>query len=80
MSEADKMFEELGYEFTNIDLDKFTHFHRYRKITEYENEYKKTQIIEFDLILKQIYAHNPISINELEIINEKVKELGWCKL
>ena len=72
MSKADKMFENLGY-------------------TKYEYEFcreliyrKKHYYIKFDLIEKAVSKGNEImdipekiSMQELQAINEKVKELGW---
>ena len=72
MSKADEMFEELGYEVSNSEfveeLDTTTNTivdNGYIKIIFYNN---KTMIIDADDIL---------NMQELQAINEKVKELGW---
>ena len=72
MSKADKMFEKLGYE---IDSTYEVKGHLY-----YCEDYTK---IDFDLERKNFYKYNyggyrsPISMQELQAINEKVKELRW---
>ena len=74
--EAKEMFEKLGYEF--CDLDNYTDFHRYEyaKQTKLENGVR-IQNIWFDLINKELYIHNSINLEELQAINQQVKELGW---
>lgn len=64
MSKADEMFEELGY------------------IKYYENEYEiqfKNSIwrIVFMKIPKQIIISNILTMQELQAMNEKCKELRW---
>lgn len=72
MSEADKMFEELGYE---IDSTFEIKGHLY-----YCKDYIR---IDFDLERKEFYKYNlsgyrcPITIPELQAINKKLEELGW---
>ena len=69
MSKADKMFKELGYE--NV------------RETEYWIVYKgKEKDIDFNKKYKTIEVENgmeskKITIQELQAINEKCKELGW---
>lgn len=74
MTKADKMFEELGYEVivnSNTTLN-------YEK----EELYMDKEII-FELLDKSISAGYGtgecchITMQELQAINEKVKELGW---
>ena len=63
MSEADKMFEELGYlknESKNI-------------IAYSDNE----TLIQFFVNIKNIEIASIINIQELQAINKKVEELGW---
>lgn len=78
MSEADKMFEELGYakEFlVSILNDK-------QWGINYKNIRTETEII-FDEIDKEVCISDMddesiyISMQELQAINEKCKELGW---
>lgn len=70
MSEADKMFEELGYEKYEI-----------KDIIQYVS--KGTDTIAFEIPLKAInlfalnYEAKRINIQELKAINKKVEELGW---
>lgn len=64
MSKADEMFDEIGYE--KIHDNK-------RRIT-YKNFFGK---IEFYMKNKWIYTNFNIEMQELQAINEKVKELGW---
>lgn len=66
MSEADKMFEELGY-------GKF-----YENSTDirYSNECNET--IAFYGAVKTFEKNTyPINMQELQAINKKVEELGW---
>ena len=72
MSKADEMFEELGYE---MDSTYEIKGHLYY----YKNDIK----IDFDLNRKIFYKYSitgcrcPITVQELQAINEKVKELQW---
>ena len=74
MSKADKMFEELGYtikEKVRFTLDRLV----------YKNLENVTMISfceEYKVVLKtqDIYP-KAIDMQELQAINEKVKELGW---
>ena len=64
MSEADKMFEELGYE--KIEED---------RVLIYTHE---LNTIEFNLENKLLYmGENWIDIDDLKAINKKCEELGW---
>lgn len=74
MSKADEMFKELGYE-KDIDNEEYLrYFHK-----------EDVVCIAFDRLLKHIekYQRNwdktvgAIYMQELQAINEKVKELGW---
>lgn len=74
MSEADKMFEELEYEKiieNNIEI-----------LYEKERRFWDKEI-SFDLIDRQIRVEmgagdsEPITMQELQAINMKCKELGW---
>ena len=73
MSKADEMFEELGYE-------KFQH--QNVGYMRRDNEGRLTGVI-FFLDKKSIGVHYTevetigITMQELQAINEKVKELGW---
>lgn len=72
MSKADKMFKKLGYR---------TKEHSYSTIgtvIEYDENNKGLSPIDFMLKTKEIKIwHINIGIQELQAINEKVKELGW---
>ena len=68
MTNADKMFEELGY--SKMDKNTFIEY------------YKATIHIIFAKFDKEIAKYDLggssyIDIPELKAINEKVKELGW---
>lgn len=72
MSKADEMFEKLGYEKQRTYLD----------IQLYKNKNDYAEIT-FDLRDKTICVSNDeneaiyFTMQELQAINEKVKELGW---
>lgn len=74
MSKADEMFKELGYEKEELNDDECI---RYFSVVDY--------CIMFDLYSKCIKTVIDIdtelalelTIQELQAINEKVKELGW---
>jgi hypothetical protein len=72
MSEADKMFEELGYEKYENDTEVYY---------EYENEdiiYEITFYKQKKIFSKSVYrSYCPISMQELKAINKKCLELGW---
>lgn len=74
MSKADEMFEKLGYIKNNYYS------------TVYKEKYKKDDdnVYYFDLLHKEYYKSGEYdgmcgstSMQELQAINEKVKELGW---
>ena len=72
MSKADEMFKKLGYIIQNDD----------GKVIRFQKEwtsmwYKKE--INFDRVGKFInfFDTESITMQELQAINEKVKELGW---
>ena len=72
MSEADKMFEELGYIYITCEDGFFYH------------NPMSDSVIHFDIIKKRISCYsydtglaNGIELDELQAINAKVKELGW---
>ena len=74
MSKADEMFEKLGYKM-NEEETIVTYFRRGAFVDGY---------IKFDLADKVVcaemgYNHESkdIEMQELQAINEKVKELGW---
>ena len=88
MSKADEMFKELGYKLTDEKICP----HSYRYIKEIDKFRKKEIILEkankliticyykIDVdgcmnSIKRIEYH--LSMQELQAINEKVKELGW---
>ena len=70
MSKADEMFEKLGYK-------KEEHHYHCGNTIDYENLENGTAI---DFMLENKWVkvwHITISMQELQAINEKVKELGW---
>lgn len=70
MTNADKMFEELGY---------IIHF----KYNDTTVEYQRSRLqgyfeyITFNGNSKTVEKNEPITMPELNAIKEKVKELGW---
>ena len=84
MSKADKMFEELGYSNENQSSEVCIEYEIPSKVNNYQ-----TIWIIFDLEVKTVSKlcqdwekteklhPEEISIQELQAINEKVKELGW---
>ena len=76
MSKSDKIFNELGYKKCNF-------FEEYRKETD---DYIKTIFFDFSNKKIRIDIYNKIknefgimllTMQELQAINKKVKELGW---
>lgn len=68
MSEADKMFEELGYKRKKYqDTDESFEL-------RYNNNGKE---IWFDKIRNEFGSLSGIDMKELQAINKKVEELGW---
>lgn len=80
MSKADEMFEELGYEKQEND---WAIKCKYVKVLE-----KTKYCIAFDSFERKIIVfgfkdrefRKEISMQELQAINEKVKELGWNEI
>ena len=72
MSEADKMFEELGYRKIQVERNSIVYIN-----------IKYNEKIEFDLDYKQIICETnigtsfPLTMQELQAINKKCEELGW---
>lgn len=82
MSETDKMFEKLGYiknEDKRVIVYKynqyFNNFKIYKKIYFYKIE-KQITLISYNLT-EDIRIDFNITMQELQAINEKCKELGW---
>lgn len=83
MSKADKMFEELGYK---KEEDNFGIIEYYKRVEEpylgnknYKCFYAKYTIV---FSSKTFYKYSncnnkSFTMEELQAINEKVKELGW---
>ena len=82
MSKADELFKELGYK-KNEDkyrieycmMQDFTHFRVIKKIYFYKIE--KDICMEQWNVTEGIQISMNITMQELQAINEKVKELGW---
>lgn len=72
MSKADEMFEKLGYEVSNSE---FVEELNATTNTVVDNGYIK--IIFFNNQTMLIDADDILNMQELQAINEKVKELGW---
>ena len=76
MSKADEMFEELGYEkFYSINnIDNVPNNICYCT-DEFEIKFNMIyEVIDFE---KKKAHYSSITMQELQAINEKVKELGW---
>ena len=66
MSEADELFDELGYE--------------KRRDNKIRILYKRGfERIEFIIANEMIYIEGLMSIEDLKAINKKAEELGWNK-
>lgn len=80
MSEANKMFEKLGYEkqeiYYNSDIDtiKYLRTGKYSSSVEFKFN-RKTVVVYFG---ENNTAGN-ITMDILQAINEKCKELGWIE-
>ena len=73
LSKADEMFKKLGYKINNLSN---SHIIQYK--IDRDNEFHFVYIrIDFYKRLKNINIDGTISMEELQAINEKVKELGW---
>lgn len=74
MSEADKLFEELGYEVSN---SKFVEELNTTTNTVIDNGY--IQIIFYNNKTIYIDSNDIMNMQELKAINLKCKELGWIE-
>lgn len=77
MSEADKMFKELGY--------KMKQKGQYIEYVKVDNSVKEEYVISFMMktVMATLYVNGylkkplALEIREVQAINEKCKELGW---
>lgn len=69
MIKADEMFKELGY----IEHFKSDYSETYRK----ESTHQLGMSIVFRYLVKRVNVPSSLDMQELQAINEKVKELGW---
>ena len=83
MSEADKMFEELGYE--KLDNEKLNYIQFVRQINNitkeniiFSKKFKKVEIYFYDF-KEHIESIKPVDMQELQAINKKVEELRWIE-
>ena len=76
MSEADKLFKELGYKkYGGLETCRYV---RYCNIVNGEKEYiifSKNKTVRFQYLYTQV--SKSITIQELKAINLKCQELGW---
>lgn len=83
MSKADEMFEKLGYELIE-DSKRYLRYAKYDNIGSYKYS---GEFIDFEKVNKEFRLTRKThqgnthfrysSMQELQAINEKVKELGW---
>ena len=78
MSKADKMFKELGYKL----ISKTNEYIIYEKEDDETYLYKKelSFSLKYKSVIKNCKLYNDrcwLSIQELQAINEKVKEMQW---
>lgn len=77
MSKADKMFKELGYKKEVDNKDKV----RYITLINEKNDLFIIEIWKLDKVIwispTNLHYSTEIELEELQAINEKVKELGW---
>ena len=71
MSEADEMFEELGYEKKEYGKSRIAYF----KVLDFEGFCIKS--VWFNKINKRVRLNEDYDMQELKAINKKVEELGW---
>lgn len=79
MSEADEMFKELGYEIENNECYiTYKISMSYKDIGEYYIRfyYEEKKFIKF-LCIFETGKPSSITLQELQAINQKCKELGW---
>ena len=72
MSKADEMFEKLGYKKDFSNSDEVIEYYKY----DGENE-DDLYVIRFYISSKRVWENSSITMQELQAIYEKVKELGW---
>ena len=71
MTNADKMFEELGYKETTTMVYKTRYYKDNENVIKFSEDKKVYKTREYDGF------YDGITIPELKAINEKCKELGW---
>lgn len=83
MSEADKMFEELGYRLLPKDINNkgiLLHYIRNSNLSANESEHI---VFYSDKEIKSYYTYcsfnKTLNMQELQAINKKVEELGWIE-
>ena len=76
MSKADEMFEKLGY--SKIDEKRLKNiiFTDGNKKFYFNKVHKKIKCVEYDKE-EETLMESYFTIEELQAINQKVKELGW---
>lgn len=84
MSEADEMFGKLGYSNDNQSSENCIEYERPSKVNNYQTiwiifdlEDKTVSKLCQDWETSEKTIPEEISMQELQAINEKVKELGW---
>ena len=77
LSKADEIFKELGYEKVSDIKENIGYV--YFKREKHSIYYEYPKIIFHNKIKKLTIQNDYLSMQELQAINEKVKELGWLE-
>lgn len=72
VASADEMFGKLGYKKDFSWADEIIEYYKYDG--ELEDD---LYIIRFYLNKKRVWKNSSITMQELQVINQKCKELGW---
>lgn len=83
MSEADKMFEELGYKKLEVEdvvwYQKKSNFIRKDIIFDLEKKIIHIEVSYYDKRGNLLKIEGTLTLKELQAINKKVEELKWTR-
>ena len=71
-----EMFEELGWEQVKNNIEEIS-YQREKYTNKYSNTVSMFSYINFDIYTRMVYASDYLTIEELQVINQQIKELGW---